>query len=134
VGVAPVTPRAPLSSPSSSEPSARTPGPALTQAAPRAKASANNIVLKGYELTEPDSPVLRPSKTPVKAVKVKQKPTKKRAAEKEYTVDKFICRPRAGIIKVLWTAGDTTEETVKQLKKNLDTKTYNRLVRGLKTC
>jgi hypothetical protein len=91
--------------------------------------------VKGYELTEPDSPVLRPRETAVKAqVKPKQKPSKKKPAEDEFEVEKFVCRPRAGIIKVLWTAGDTTEETVKQLKRDLDSKTYNRLVRDLKTC
>ena len=92
--------------------------------------------VKGYELTEPDEPILRPrSKTPVKeSVKKKKKTIKKKTAEKEYTVDKFVCRPRAGVIKVLWTAGDTTEETVKELKRDLDSKTYNRLVRGLKAC
>ena len=68
------------------------------------------------------------------AVKAKKKPTKKKPVEDEFEVDKFVCRPRAEIIEVLWTAGDTTEETVKQLKKDLDSKTYNRLVRGLKAC
>ena len=93
-----------------------------------------DVIIKGYELTEPDESVLRPRETAVKAVKPKQKPTKKKPAEDEFEVDKFVCRPRAGIIKVLWTSGDTTEETVKQLKRDLDSKTYNRLVRDLKTC
>ena len=94
--------------------------------------------VKGYKLTEPDLLVLRPRKTPVKAPdlldKKKKKTTKKKPAEDEFEVDKFICRPRAGVIRVLWKAGDTTEDTVKQLKRDLDSKTYYRLVRGLKTC
>ena len=90
--------------------------------------------VKGFATSEPDKTVLRPRVSPVKKVVKSKKPTKKKPAEDEFEVDKFVCRPRAGVIRVLWTAGDTTEETVKQLKRDLDTNTYNRLVRNLKTC
>ena len=92
--------------------------------------------IKRHTVAPADPPVLR-ERDPVPAAKFAQKPRarrSKRQAEQEYEVKEFICRPKPGLIKVLWTAGDTTIQTVKELKRDLDARTYNRLARGIRDC